>query len=69
MEKEVATKKQPYLADDAFADVEQGTATLPLHIWWLGQSGFLAVAGITCCSDPYLLRFADAQVRSDGQAP
>lgn len=57
MEKEVATVQQPYLADDAFlADVEQARGEADrLHIWWLGQSGFLVQwQGHHLLFDPYL---------------
>jgi L-ascorbate metabolism protein UlaG (beta-lactamase superfamily) len=46
---------QPLLADDAFlADVRAADATR-LHLWWLGQSGFLlAWRGRHALLDPYL---------------
>ena len=37
---------EPLLADDAFlADVEAARAEPGLHVWWLGQSGFLLQRG------------------------
>lgn len=49
---------QPLQQDDAFlADVEQAAETRPdhLHIWWLGQSGFLVQwQGRHLLFDPYL---------------
>jgi L-ascorbate metabolism protein UlaG (beta-lactamase superfamily) len=47
----------PLLADDALlADVERaGADPEELHLWWLGQSGFLVRwAGRTALLDPYL---------------
>lgn len=48
----------PFLKDDAFlADVETACATQPdaLHLWWLGQSGYLvAYQGTRLLLDPYL---------------
>jgi L-ascorbate metabolism protein UlaG (beta-lactamase superfamily) len=48
----------PYLADDAFlADVAHATQAEPdnLHIWWLGQSGYLVCyQGTRFVFDPYL---------------
>lgn len=50
--------KPAFLKGDAFlADVAQATASDPdaLHIWWLGQSGFLcASGGKRVLFDPYL---------------
>jgi len=49
--------QQPYLADDAFlADVDRARAEPDrLHIWWLGQSGFLVQwKGHHLLFDPYL---------------
>lgn len=48
--------REPVLADDSFlADVEAARAEPGLHLWWLGQSGFLAQhAGIHVLLDPYL---------------
>ena len=46
---------QPYLADDAFVDDVQGAVEPGLHLWWLGQSGFLVqVDGEHLLVDPYL---------------
>ena len=47
---------EPFLADDAFlADVEQARDEPGLHIWWLGQSGFLVqIDGEHLVLDPYL---------------
>jgi L-ascorbate metabolism protein UlaG (beta-lactamase superfamily) len=48
----------PYLSNDAFlADVAHATLTKPdnLHIWWLGQSGYLVCyQGTRFVFDPYL---------------
>lgn len=48
----------PYLADDSFLDdVRTARAEAPdrLHIWWLGQSGFLVLWQEKCLLfDPYL---------------
>lgn len=49
--------QSPFLADDAFlADVERARAEPDrLHIWWLGQSGFLVQwQGHHLLFDPYL---------------
>jgi L-ascorbate metabolism protein UlaG (beta-lactamase superfamily) len=48
--------KEPYLADDAFlADVAAARAEPGVHVWWLGQSGFLVgSAGRHLLVDPYL---------------
>lgn len=47
---------EPLLADDALlADVESARAEPGLHVWWLGQSGFLIQhAGRHLVIDPYL---------------
>jgi len=48
---------EPYLKDEAFlADVQQARADIDkVHIWWLGQSGFLVhSAGQYLLLDPYL---------------
>ncbi|MBB6053611.1 MBL fold metallo-hydrolase [Armatimonas rosea] len=49
---------KPVLQDDAFlADVEAATKSQPdtLHVWWLGQSGYLvAYNGTRLLLDPYL---------------
>jgi L-ascorbate metabolism protein UlaG (beta-lactamase superfamily) len=49
---------QPLLQDEAFlADVALATASQPdaLHLWWLGQSGYLvAYQGTRLLLDPYL---------------
>jgi L-ascorbate metabolism protein UlaG (beta-lactamase superfamily) len=49
---------KPVLQDDAFlADVEMATQTQPesLHVWWLGQSGYLIAHRETrLLLDPYL---------------
>ena len=47
---------EPLLADDAFlADVEAARAEPGLHVWWLGQSGFLVQhEGRHLAIDPYL---------------
>ena len=48
----------PFLKDDAFlADIEAACTTQPdaLHLWWLGQSGYLvAYQGTRLLLDPYL---------------
>jgi L-ascorbate metabolism protein UlaG (beta-lactamase superfamily) len=48
----------PFLKDDAFlADVDAACASQPdaLHLWWLGQSGYLVIYGPTrLILDPYL---------------
>jgi L-ascorbate metabolism protein UlaG (beta-lactamase superfamily) len=48
--------KEPYLADDAFlADVEGARSEPGIHVWWLGQSGFLVGCdGRHLLVDPYL---------------
>jgi L-ascorbate metabolism protein UlaG (beta-lactamase superfamily) len=47
---------EPLLADDAFlTDVEAARAEPGLHVWWLGQSGFLVQHdGLHLLIDPYL---------------
>jgi L-ascorbate metabolism protein UlaG (beta-lactamase superfamily) len=47
---------QPLHSDDAFlADVQAGRAKPGVHLWWLGQSGFLICYGGFCILlDPYL---------------
>jgi L-ascorbate metabolism protein UlaG (beta-lactamase superfamily) len=47
---------EPYLCDDAFLeDVESARQEVGLHLWWLGQSGFLVQAdGEHLLLDPYL---------------
>lgn len=47
---------EPLLADDVFlADVAMARRRGGLHIWWLGQSGFLIAHEQTCVLiDPYL---------------
>lgn len=49
---------QPVQKDEAFlADVEKATTEAPdaLHVWWLGQSGYLvAYQGTRLLLDPYL---------------
>jgi L-ascorbate metabolism protein UlaG (beta-lactamase superfamily) len=54
----MTTRIKPVLQDDAFlADVEAATQAQPesLHIWWLGQSGYLvAYQGTRLLLDPYL---------------
>ncbi|HEY8103501.1 MAG TPA: MBL fold metallo-hydrolase, partial [Gaiellaceae bacterium] len=47
---------EPLLADDTFlADVESARGEPGLHIWWLGQSGFLVQhEGRHLAIDPYL---------------
>jgi L-ascorbate metabolism protein UlaG (beta-lactamase superfamily) len=47
---------EPLLSDDAFlADVESTRGVPTLHLWWLGQSGFLLTDGFTyVLLDPYL---------------
>jgi L-ascorbate metabolism protein UlaG (beta-lactamase superfamily) len=47
---------EPYLCDDAFIeDVEGARHEDGLHIWWLGQSGFLVqIDGEHLLLDPYL---------------
>ncbi len=57
MDVKTITMQLPILADDAFlADVERArTQTDRLHIWWLGQSGFLVQwQGCHLLFDPYL---------------
>jgi L-ascorbate metabolism protein UlaG (beta-lactamase superfamily) len=48
--------KEPFLSDDAFlADVARARGEPGLHIWWLGQSGFLVSDGeVFALLDPYL---------------
>jgi L-ascorbate metabolism protein UlaG (beta-lactamase superfamily) len=48
--------KEPLLADDPFlADVQAAQAEPGLHVWWLGQSGFLIQhEGAHLLIDPYL---------------
>ena len=48
--------KEPLLADQAFlADVEAARAEPGLHVWWLGQSGFLVLhENSSILLDPYL---------------
>jgi L-ascorbate metabolism protein UlaG (beta-lactamase superfamily) len=49
--------KKPFLQDDAFlADVAQAREQSDrLHLWWMGQSGFLLMwQGSTVLLDPYL---------------
>ena len=48
--------KEPQLADDDFlADVEDARGEPGVHIWWLGQSGFLVQhGGRHLLVDPYL---------------
>lgn len=48
--------KEPLLADDAvLADVEAARTEPTLHVWWLGQSGFLLQhEGRHLAVDPYL---------------
>ena len=48
--------KEPPLADDAFlADVEAARSEPGVHVWWLGQSGFLLQhQGRHLVIDPYL---------------
>jgi L-ascorbate metabolism protein UlaG (beta-lactamase superfamily) len=47
---------EPFLSDDAFlSDVAAHRASPGLHVWWLGQSGFLlAHHGHCILLDPYL---------------
>lgn len=46
---------EPYLADDAFLEDVEGAVEPGLHLWWLGQSGFLVqVDGEHLLIDPYL---------------
>jgi L-ascorbate metabolism protein UlaG (beta-lactamase superfamily) len=47
---------EPYLADDAFlADVDAARSEPGVHVWWLGQSGFLIQhGGAHLVVDPYL---------------
>ncbi len=46
---------EPYLADDAFLDDVMGAVEPGLHLWWLGQSGFLVQVGEErLLLDPYL---------------
>lgn len=47
---------EPLYCDDAFlADVAAARSTAGLHIWWLGQSGFLLMHNALCVViDPYL---------------
>jgi len=48
--------KEPFLSDEAFvADVARTRGVAGLHIWWLGQSGFLVSDGeVFALLDPYL---------------
>ena len=46
---------EPYLADDAFVEDVVGAVEPGLHLWWLGQSGFLVqVDEERLVIDPYL---------------
>lgn len=49
---------EPLLSDEAFLDdvkAHRGPTDSRLHLWWLGQSGFLCTsAGTTVLFDPYL---------------
>lgn len=46
---------EPYLTDDAFLDDVMGAVEPGLHLWWLGQSGFLVqVEEERLLVDPYL---------------
>ena len=47
---------EPFLADDAFlADVQTSRVEPGVHVWWLGQSGFLVqFEGHHLVIDPYL---------------
>ena len=47
---------EPLLADDALlGDIENARAEAALHVWWLGQSGFLVqYSGRHLLIDPYL---------------
>jgi L-ascorbate metabolism protein UlaG (beta-lactamase superfamily) len=46
---------QPLLSDDAFLADVRAAGTTRLHLWWLGQSGFLlAWRGRHALLDPYL---------------
>ena len=46
---------EPYLADDAFIEDVEGAVEPGLHLWWLGQSGFLVqVDEERLLIDPYL---------------
>jgi L-ascorbate metabolism protein UlaG (beta-lactamase superfamily) len=46
---------EPALSDDAFLADVAGAAPEVLHVWWLGQSGFLlAWQGSHLLLDPYL---------------
>lgn len=46
---------EPYLTDDAFLDDVMGAVEPGLHLWWLGQSGFLMQVGEErLLVDPYL---------------
>jgi len=41
--------------DDLVAEIKDSTADRGMHIWWLGQSGFLVqIAGESVVLDPYL---------------
>ena len=57
-----ARVKEPLLADDAFlADVEAARDEPGLHVWWLGQSGFLLLHdGAAPADRPLPLGLADA---------
>jgi L-ascorbate metabolism protein UlaG (beta-lactamase superfamily) len=47
---------EPVLSgDDLIAEIHASTAETGMHIWWLGQSGFLVqIAGENILLDPYL---------------
>jgi len=46
---------EPYLCDDGFLEDVEGAPEPGLHLWWLGQSGFLVrVDGEHLLIDPYL---------------
>lgn len=49
------TLLEPYLQDDAFLEDVEGAVEPGLHLWWLGQSGFLVkVDEEHLLIDPYL---------------
>ncbi len=63
-DEEPPDRVEPILADDDLVtDVKASVEETGMHIWWLGQSGFLVqIAGESILVDPFL---ADAPVERD----
>ena len=60
--------KEPWLPTTRCSPTSRAAATR-LRLWWLGQSGFLLKHdGPHLLLDPYLSRFADAEIREHRQA-